>query len=217
MEDAGTSGVSDDHRTSPSWRSYVGGIRSILDHPAAFGAFRYLLVGDQTPLRAQIRQRLGGRRRVLDVCCGTGGFARDIGGHYVGIDLNRRYVRAASRRHAGSSRTFVVMDGLNLAFPDGAFDASLCISALHHFSDAQSARLLDEMRRVTRGTILIGDVDAAARSWIQRALMAADRGAWMRTSDHLRGLVAASLDIADVLHYRLGVYEAVILECTSAS
>src|SRR6266542_5501313 len=88
-------------------------VRAFLDCPTLFAAFRFLLVGGQSRTHALLRQRLGvdPDKRVLDVCCGIGEFARDVDAEYVGIDLNPRFIDAAAARYAGSPRkSFRVMD-----------------------------------------------------------------------------------------------------------
>ncbi len=189
---------------------------AVLDTPAIFMSFRYLLVGQQKKTRELLRRHLatGPSGRVLDVCCGLGQFANETDGDYLGIDLTSRYVTSATRRWAGDARkSFRVMDALKLELPDKSFDKSLCVAALHHFPDDLAAQVLGEMRRVTRDSVVIVDADGAPRNLLKRALVAADRGGHMRDQERLSALVASCLPVTEVQRYRVGLYDFVMLVC----
>lgn len=191
-------------------------ILAVLDCPAMFTAFRFLLVGAQLRTHALLRQRLeaGSGERVLDVCCGIGEFARDVDAEYVGIDLNARFIEAAAARYAGTPRkSFRVMDALRMDFPDKSFDRCILINGLHHFSDADGRHLLREIRRVTRGRVIIIDADGRPRGLVRRALIAADRGEWMRTPDALRRLIGEVLEVRDVVRFEVGFYTELLHDC----
>jgi ubiquinone/menaquinone biosynthesis C-methylase UbiE len=59
---------------------------------------------------------------------------------------------AIARAAAGGNPAlaFVRGDGTGLPFADGAFDATLCTLALHHFDPGPARALLRELRRVAR-------------------------------------------------------------------
>ncbi len=193
------------------------GFAALLDTPAVFGALRFLLVGRQTRARRLLAQHLGERpgERVLDVCCGLGLFAGVVQGEYVGIDLNSRYLEAAARRHRADPRkSFHRMDALALDFPDRSFDRAICVAAIHHFSDTDARRLLAEIRRVTRERIVVIDADGTPRGLLRRALLAADRGEWMRTPAALEALAASVLSISHTVIFEVGLYPPFVLfEC----
>ncbi|HEX8784360.1 MAG TPA: class I SAM-dependent methyltransferase [Steroidobacteraceae bacterium] len=121
------------------------------------------------------------RSRVLDSGAGTGGAALELArrGHGVtAIDASMAMVgRATARASAAALRVEVLnMDGQNLSFPDGSFDAALSVLGVILFPDA--VRGLSELRRAVRpgGRIalvtwtapeayeLIGELRAAAVS-----------------------------------------------------
>jgi ubiquinone/menaquinone biosynthesis C-methylase UbiE len=191
-------------------------VRSVLDSPGLFAAFRFLLVGAQSRTHALVRQTLDvdPTERVLDVCCGIGEFARDVDAQYVGIDLNPRFIETASSRYAGSpGKNFRVMDALQMEFPDKSFDRCIFINGLHHFSDADGRRLLREIRRVTRRGVIIIDADGTPRGVVRRALLAADRGEWMRTPDALRSLIGEAFEIREVVRFDVGLYTELLHVC----
>lgn len=191
-------------------------VRAILDCPTLFAAFRFLLVGTQSRTHRLLRQRLqvSPGERVLDVCCGIGEFARDVDVEYVGIDLNARFVEAAAARYAGSPhKSFRVMDALQMDFPEKSFDRCIFINGLHHFSDEAGRRLLREIRRVTRGCVIVIDADGTPRGFVRRALLAADRGEWMRAPDALRTLIGGTLEVREVIRFEVGFYTELLHVC----
>ena len=96
--------------------------------------------------------RLGGK--VLDVGIGTGlelpMFHADV--RVTGIDLCEPMLRIAQRRVESKRLTNVdgllVMDAMNLAFPDASFDIAVAPYVLTVVPDPE--RTLDEMARVVR-------------------------------------------------------------------
>lgn len=191
-------------------------LRALLDHPALFSYIRLLIVGRQALTHRLIRTHLDLRDddHVLDVCCGIGEFARDVSCAYTGIDLNPRFVAAATRRYAGTARkTFMAMDALAMTFPDKHFTKGLVVNGLHHFADDDARRLLQELRRVVRERVVVIDADAAVRSLFKRALLAADRGDWMRRREALTTLVGSTLRIHTEVAFEVGFYSELLLEC----
>jgi ubiquinone/menaquinone biosynthesis C-methylase UbiE len=137
-----------------------------------------------------------------------------VDAEYVGIDLNARFIEAAAARYAGSPRkSFRVMDALRMDFPDKSFDRCIFINGLHHFSDADGRHLLREIRRVTRGRVILIDADGRPRGLVRRALIAADRGEWMRTSDALRRLIGEVLEVREVVRFEVGFYTELLHDC----
>ena len=84
-------------------------------------------------------------RRVLDVGCGPGTNTRHFAGsEYLGIDINRRYIEDARRRHqrhflAADVRTYV-------APPKERFDFILANSFLHHLNTGDVLGILSHLR-----------------------------------------------------------------------
>jgi ubiquinone/menaquinone biosynthesis C-methylase UbiE len=188
----------------------------MLDAPVLFTVARYPIIGRQRRTRELLRRYLAVKEgeRVLDICCGIGEFAGEVAGEYLGIDLNPRFVEAASRRWAGTARkSFRVMDALRMDLSDRQFDHTMWINGLHHFSDGDAVRLLREIARVTRTRVLIIDTDGTPRGLVWRALLAADRGDWMRTPEAQRRLIGSVLPIRHVVPYRVGFYWEVLYDC----
>ncbi len=74
-------------------------------------------------------------RRVLDVGCGEGLLARDLGTgitHVTGIDVDARSITLARRTTAAPNVTYVQSDVLAAPFRLESFDAVVSVAALHH-------------------------------------------------------------------------------------
>jgi ubiquinone/menaquinone biosynthesis C-methylase UbiE len=108
---------------------------------------------------------------LLDVGTGLGDIpsrARDFAAQHgvdlttVGLDSALELARA-SRETVGVS---VCGDALSLPFADRSVDVVMCSQVLHHFADADAARLLREMNRVARVRVVVSDL---RRSWIAAA------------------------------------------------
>lgn len=101
--------------------------------------------------------------RLLDVGTGSGETCRELG-HWA-------RARGATWSMVGLDRSGLILglgDGGRLArcagdaralpFPDRTFDAVLCLQTLHHFDDADAARVLSEMVRVSRHKVVVSDL-----------------------------------------------------------
>jgi SAM-dependent methyltransferase len=77
----------------------------------------------------------------------------------------------------------------DLPFPDGSFDAAMAILTIHHWPDKQAG--LSEIRRVTRGRIVLLTFDPSHRPWLTDylpELAALDEAQMPAMSDYERWL-----------------------------
>ena len=91
-------------------------------------------------------------RRILDVGTGTGRAAIALakrGAVVTGIDASAEMLQVAGRRarEAGAAVTFQQGDAHRLDFPDGSFDAVVCLRVLMHTPDWRAS--LAELCRVS--------------------------------------------------------------------
>jgi SAM-dependent methyltransferase len=84
----------------------------------------------------------------------------------IGVELSEPLARA-SRARVGHA---VLADGFRLPFADASVDVVTASQVLHHFVEADAARLLRELARVARVRVIVGDL---RRSWLAAA------GFWM--------------------------------------
>jgi demethylmenaquinone methyltransferase/2-methoxy-6-polyprenyl-1,4-benzoquinol methylase len=181
-----------------------------------WSGLRFLLVGRQRRTRELLREHLDARpgERVLDLCCGVGDFAGDAGAHVLGLDLDPAFVHVARRRYRGRPGfDFEVGDALRTRFPDGHFDHAYFVNGLHHFSDEQAHVLLLELRRVTRGRVVVIDADGTRVGWIRPLLFRLDRGRFMRTPAEHEALLARVFQVRRRAAWTVGLYGEVLYEC----
>ena len=106
-----------------------------------------------------INEALGDARTVLNVGAGTGSYEptdRDVTAVEPSVEMIRQRKPGAARAIEASAES--------LPFPDQSFDASMAILTIHHWPDKQAG--LREMRRVTRGPIVLLTFDPAVRPWL---------------------------------------------------
>jgi SAM-dependent methyltransferase len=120
-------------------------------------------------IAARIDAALGGACTVLNVGAGTGSYEptkRDV----TALEPSSEQIR---QRRSGAAPV-VQGHAEALPFADNAFDAAMAVLTVHHWSD--KAKGMAEMRRVSRGPLVILTFDPA------------QRGTWL--TDYLPELVA---------------------------
>lgn len=141
-------------------------LRDVVRANTLFGGRRAVL----RELRA-VLGALGSEATLLDVGTGLGDIprhARALAARRgvrlttVGVELSAP-LAAASRASTGIS---VCADAFRLPLRDRSVDVVTCSQLLHHFPDAECARLLGELSRVARVRVIVSDL---RRSWIAAA------------------------------------------------
>jgi ubiquinone/menaquinone biosynthesis C-methylase UbiE len=90
-----------------------------------------------------------GKKRLLDLGCGTGMFLQELSGRakfVVGVDVSPEMLRMANVRHGRAA--LVQADADALPFADGSFDAVVSVTLLQNMPDP--AATVREVARVLR-------------------------------------------------------------------
>ena len=174
-------------------------------------ALRAILEANHRGEKGVIGKELGGTQgTVLDVPCGTGTFStffsRD---QYTGIDLGENYVKYASKKY--SMKEFTVMDALNMTFNDDSFDNVLTIGFLHHLSDEDAEKALNEIRRVLKpgGKFLLIEDCPTRDKWnfIGRYLQKLDEGENIRPAEYYEKVLQEFFVIERSYPMRAGIWD----------
>jgi ubiquinone/menaquinone biosynthesis C-methylase UbiE len=110
-----------------------------------------------------IQQALGDARTVLNVGAGTGSY-EPVDRLITAVEPSLEMIR----KRSSSAAKVVQASAEHLPFEDDAFDAAMGILTIHHWPDQEAG--LHEMRRVTRGRIVLLTFDPAARPWLTNYL-----------------------------------------------
>ena len=140
-----------------------------------------------------IESALGSAQTVLNVGAGTGSY-EPADRSLIAVEPSREMIR--QRSPAAAQAIQASADAL--PFDDQSFDASLAILTIHHWPDKEAG--LREMRRVTRGRIILLTFDPSRRPWLTDylpGLAALDERQMPTMSDYERWL--GSVQITPVL------------------
>lgn len=148
-------------------------MRDVVRSNRLFGGTRAVL----RELR-RIASELPPRVRLVDVGTGLGDIPaaarsalarRGVDAEAIGVDASESLLRSARHVLQGT----IAADARRLPIADGAADVVTCSQVLHHFFDDDPRTLIAEMHRVSRGWVIIGDLQ---RSWL------AVGGFWLASS-----------------------------------
>ena len=143
-----------------------------------------------------IESALGSGQTVLNVGAGTGSYEpahRSV----IAVEPSREMIRKRSPAAAKA----IQASADDLPFEDKSFDASMAVLTLHHWPDKEAG--LREMRRVTRGRIVLLTFDPAHRPWLTDyfpELAALDEAQMPRLSDYERWLGTVQITPVPVPH-----------------
>ncbi len=143
-----------------------------------------------------IESALGPAQTVLNVGAGTGSY-EPTDRSVIAVDPSREMIR----KRGPTAAEAIQASAENLPFDDDSFDASMAILTVHHWSDKAAG--LREMRRVTRGRIVLLTFDPSARPWLTDylpELAALDEAQMPTMSDFERWLGAVQVTPVPVPH-----------------
>ena len=106
---------------------------------------------------------------VLEIGCGNGNGSKLIKKYFsphriIGIDLDEKMIKNASKRNHDKSISFRVMDASKLDFQDKYFDAVFDFGIIHHIPNWKDS--LNEIKRVLKpnGEVILEDLSIASFS-----------------------------------------------------
>lgn len=143
-----------------------------------------------------IERALGSAQTVLNVGAGTGSY-EPADRWVIAVEPSREMIR---KRKPAAAKAIQATAG-DLPFDDGSFDASMAILTIHHWPDKAAG--LREMRRVTRGRIVLLTFDPSQRPWLTEylpELAALDEAQMPAMSGYERWLGAVQVTPVPVPH-----------------
>jgi ubiquinone/menaquinone biosynthesis C-methylase UbiE len=143
-----------------------------------------------------IESALGSAQSVLNVGAGTGSY-EPIDRCVIAVDPSGEMIR----KRGPAAAKAIEASADDLPFDDKSFDASMAILTIHHWPDKEAG--LREMRRVTRGRIVLLTHDPAHRPWLTDylpELAALDEKQMPTISDYERWLGFARITPVMVPH-----------------
>ena len=135
-------------------------------------------------IAAVIDAALGDARTVVNVGAGTGSY-EPAHRQVTAVEPSAAMI---AKRACGAAKA-VQASADDLPFADGAFDAAMAVLTIHHWPDKSAG--LRELRRVTRGPIVLLTFDPASRPWLTDylpELAALDEANMPALSDYARWL-----------------------------
>ena len=143
-----------------------------------------------------IESALGPAQTVLNVGAGAGSY-EPTDRSVTAVEPSREMIR---KRGPGAAKA-IQASADDLPFDDKSFDASMAILTIHHWRDKEAG--LRELRRLTRGRIVLLTFDPSQRPWLTDylpELAALDEAQMPAMSDYGRWLGAVQVTPALVPH-----------------
>jgi SAM-dependent methyltransferase len=106
-----------------------------------------------------IESALGSAQTVLNVGAGAGSY-EPVGRFVTAVEPSIEMIR----KRSPASPKAIQASADDLPFDDKSFDASMAVLTIHHWPDKEAG--LREMRRVTRGRIVLLTFDPSHRPWL---------------------------------------------------
>lgn len=143
-----------------------------------------------------VERALGAAEVILNVGAGTGSY-EPADRRVIAVEPSLEMIR--KRRPSAARAIQASADAL--PFANGSFDASMAILTVHHWPDKEAG--LREMRRVTRGPIVLLTFDPSHRPWLTDylpQLAALDETQMPQMSDYERWLGKVRISPLPVPH-----------------
>ena len=110
--------------------------------------------------RCKYAKQFSQKKRVLDLCCGTGWTANELSNvakMVKAVDYSKESIEKAKKEFQNENLFFEQMNALNLKYPDSSFDTVVSMEAIEHFTENDGKVFLSEVHRVLkRGGYFVG-------------------------------------------------------------
>ena len=103
--------------------------------------------------RCKYAKEFSQKKRVLDLCCGTGWTANElskVAKVVKAVDYSKESIEKAKKEFQNENLFFEQMNALNLKFPDSSFDTVVSMEAIEHFTENDGKVFLSEVYRVLK-------------------------------------------------------------------
>ena len=99
--------------------------------------------------------------KILDAGCGRGDFSLVLAHRFpnskvIGVDFSDKMLKLANELSKGiDNLSFNQSDLLALPFREDEFDITICLNTTHHIHQDDFTKVISELARVTKGTLVI--------------------------------------------------------------
>ena len=103
--------------------------------------------------RCKYAKEFSQKKRVLDLCCGTGWTANElakVAKVVNAVDYSKESIEKAKKEFQNENLFFEQMNALNLKYPDSSFDTVVSMEAIEHFTENDGKVFLSEVYRVLK-------------------------------------------------------------------
>ena len=103
--------------------------------------------------RCKYAKEFSQKKRVLDLCCGTGWTANElatVAKVVKAVDYSKESIEKAKKEFQNENLFFEQMNALSLKYPDSSFDTVVSMEAIEHFTENDGKVFLSEVYRVLK-------------------------------------------------------------------
>lgn len=148
-------------------------------------------------------------KHILEIGCGTCEMLKHIKpSRYCGIDINKEYIKHASRKYKRKGVSFAVVDAKKLKKIKHHFDIVLMVNIIHHMS-TKDLRIIIKKIVSNINFLRLIIIDSKPSIWpFSWILEKTDQGDYFRELEEIKGIVKSYLKIenASVLSKPYWVY-----------
>ncbi len=152
-------------------------IAQIMETPFGYRLLRGIInMGDLTKLISK-HLKINNGESVIDVGCGTGDFCRFFKGKYLGVDINKNYLKFARKKYGSEDRRFISVDVTQFPFQT-KFDIALFINIMHHLDEKQSLQVMKSLSKIADKAFIVDLLPG--KTAFQKLLCWGDGGKFIR-------------------------------------